>query len=182
MKFSVLATELSKAFTQRNQIALLAALVTLSNVLLVVFLFANKERVIIMPAQINTEMWTERKAVSKEYLEEMTLFFTHLLFDVSPHSMPYQREVILRNVDPSMYNFLKHKLVREEEKYKKENLSTTFRPTKVVVNTYTLESLVEGYLTSFVGGKEVQQITDKYRISFRYEAGRLFIKSFEGQP
>jgi type IV conjugative transfer system protein TraE len=182
MKFEVLAKELSKAFKERNHIALLAVLMMVSNVLLVAFLFTNKERVVLVPAQIQTEMWTERKAVSKEYLEEMTLFFTHLLLDVSPHSMPYQRDVILRNVDPSLYNFLKHKLVKEQEKYKKENLSTSFRPTKVIVNTTTLESLVEGYLTSFVGGKAVQQITDIYRISFRYEAGRLFIKSFESQP
>ena len=179
MRFSVVSKEVITAFKERNQIAIIASIVAISNLVLIVLLFANKERVVVVPAQINQEMWTERKSVSKEYLEEMSLFFSHLLFDVSPHSMPYQRDVILRNVDPSVYNSLKHKLIKEEEKYRKENLTTTFRPTKLVVNTKKLETLVTGYLTSFVGGKQMQQITDTYLIKFRYDAGRLFIKSFE---
>ena len=181
MRFSIISKEVVTAFKERNQIAIIAAVVAMSNIILVAFLFSNKERVVIVPAQINTQMWTERKVVSKEYLEEMSLFFSHLLFDVSPHSMAYQRDVILRNVDPSSYNSLKHKLIKEEQKYKKENLTTTFRPTKIIVNTKKLETLVTGYLTSFVGGKQMQQITDNYLIKFRYDAGRLFIKSFEAQ-
>jgi conjugal transfer pilus assembly protein TraE len=181
MKFSIISKEVVTAFKERKQIVIIATIVALSNLVLVAFLFANKERVVLVPAQINTQMWTERKAVSKEYLEEMTLFFAHLLFDVSPHSMGYQRDVILRNVDPAAYNSLKHKLIKEEEKYKKENLTTTFRPTKIIVNTSKLETIVIGYLTSFVGGKQMQQITDTYLIKFRYDAGRLFIKSFEAK-
>lgn len=179
MRFSIVSKEVITAFKQRNQIAILAAIIAVSNLVLVAFLFANKERVIVVPAQINTQIWTERKAVSKEYLEEMSLFFAHLLFDVTPHSMAYQRDVILRNVDPASYNSLKYQLIKEEQKYLKENLATTFRPNKVIVNTNKLETLLTGYLTSFVGGKQMQQITDTYLIKFRYDAGRLFIKSFE---
>lgn len=181
MRFSIVSQKIVTAFKERNQMAMMALIIVISNVILVSFLFANKERVVLVPAQINTQMWAERKAVSKEYLEEMSLFFSHLLFDVSPHSMAYQRDVILRNVDPASYNLLKHKLIKEEEKYKKENLTTTFRPTKIFVNTTTLEALISGYLTSFVGGKQMQQITDNYLIKFRYDAGRLFIKSFEAR-
>lgn len=181
MKFELISKKVVTAFKQRNQIAVIALIIAISNLVLIVLLTTNKERVVLVPAQINTQMWTERKLVSKEYLEEMSLFFTHLLFDVSPHSMAYQRDIVLRNVDPAVYNSLKHKLFKEEEKYRKENLTTTFRPTKLVVNTTKLETLVTGYLTSFVGGKQMQQITDTYLIKFRYDAGRLFIKSFEAQ-
>lgn len=182
MKFSIISKEIITAFKERNQIAMIAAIVAISNLILVLFLFANKERVVMLPAQINTKMWTERKAVSKEYLEEMSLFFAHLLFDVSPHSMANQRDIILRNVAPASYNALKYKLIKEEEKYKKENLTTTFRPIKIIVNTSKLETLVTGYLTSFVGGKQMQQITDTYLIKFGYDACRLSIKSFEAKP
>jgi conjugal transfer pilus assembly protein TraE len=181
MKFELISKKVVTAFKQRNQIAVIALIIAISNLVLIFLLTTNKERVVLVPAQINTQMWTERKLVSKEYLEEMSLFFTHLLFDVSPHSMAYQRDIVLRNVDPAVYNSLKHKLFKEEEKYRKENLTTTFRPTKLVVNTSKLETLVTGYLTSFVGGKQMQQITDTYLIKFRYDAGRLFIKSFEAQ-
>ena len=181
MKFELISKKVVTAFKQRNQIAIIALIIAISNLVLIVLLTTNKERVVLVPAQINTQMWTERKLVSKEYLEEMSLFFTHLLFDVSPHSMAYQRDIVLRNVDPAVYNSLKHKLFKEEEKYRKENLTTTFRPAKLVVNTSKLETLVTGYLTSFVGGKQMQQITDTYLIKFRYDAGRLFIKSFEAQ-
>ena len=182
MKLEVITEKLAKAFKQRNQIATFSIIVAVSNLVLALYLFTNKERVVLLPAQINTQMWTERKAVSKEYLEEMSLFFANLLFDVSPHSMGYQRDLILRNVDPSVYNALKYKLVKEEERYKKENLTTTFRPTQVVVNTIKLQALISGYLTSYVGGQQMQQITDTYLLKFRYDAGRLFIKSFEVKP
>jgi type IV conjugative transfer system protein TraE len=181
MKLEIITQELAKAFKERNQIAILSLIMALSNVVLACYLFTNKERVVLLPSQINTQMWTERKAVSKEYLEEMALFFMALFLDSSPHSMGYQRDLILRNVDPAIYNSFKYQLVKEEERYKKENLTTTFRPTKVVVNRDKLQTLVTGYLTSYVGGKQVQQLTDTYLLRFRYDGGRLFIKSFEGK-
>jgi len=42
----------------------------LSNWALSCFLFLNKERIVLLPAKINNQMWTERKSASKEYLEE----------------------------------------------------------------------------------------------------------------
>ena len=74
MKFSIVSQKIITAFKERNQMAMIAAIIAVSNIILVAFLFADKERVVLVPAQINTQMWTERKAVSKEYLEEMSLF------------------------------------------------------------------------------------------------------------
>ena len=178
MRANIIVEGLTRAFKQRNQAVIFGAIIAFSNVLLTGYLFIRKERVVIVPAQINQEFWVERRVVSKEYLEEMALFFVNLLLDATPHSMQYQRNTILRNTDPKEYDGLKNKLIREEERYRKENLATTFSPTKIVINTSKLQALVSGYLTSYVSGKQVKQSEDSYVLTFRYDAGRLYILSF----
>lgn len=178
MKLELIADELTRAFRERNRVVIISTVIVVSNLVLTCYLFTNKERVVIIPANISNEFWTERRAVSKEYLEEMTVFFTSQLLDVTPSSMSYQRNVILRNVAPSVYDLLKNKLIKEEERYKKENLATTFVPSKIVINATKLKALVTGVLTSYVNGKEVSQVSDQYLLKFNYNAGKLVIKSF----
>lgn len=179
MKLDLIIESLTKAFKQRNQAVIVGTLVALSNVILCGYLFVRKERVVVIPAQLTQEFWTERRAVSKEYLEEMSLLFVNLLLDATPHTMQYQRDTILRNVSPTTYNNLKIRLLKEEERYKKENLATTFSPTKIVINASKLQALITGYLTSYVSGKQVLQTEDTYLLQFRYNAGRLYILSFQ---
>ena len=107
MKFSIISKEVVTAFKERNQIAIIAAIVAISNVFLVTFLFANKERVVLVPAQINTQMWTERKAVSKEYLEEM----------IEHHSMALlTSEEILQKTESERVKRLAENIIITQEK------------------------------------------------------------------
>lgn len=178
MNLNFIITNIVQAFKQRNQAVIIALIITISNVLLCIFLFRDNQRVVVVPAHFTQEFWTERRMVSKEYLEEMALFFTDLLFNATPHTMEYQRNIILRHVAPKMYNNLQAKLVKEEERYKNENLATTFSPTKIIVNTSKLEVLMHGYLTSFISGKQIKQNEEVFLLKFQMEAGRLFMQSF----
>ncbi len=179
MKLSKIKHNLSLAFKQKNQMLAIVLIIGLSNLFLAAYLFSNKERIVVIPANVNNAFWTEHRSVSKEYLEEMAMFFTNLLLDVSPHTMTYQRDIILRNVDSSAYNQIKNKLIKEEARYKEENLATTFRPTEIITNNTKLQVYIKGYLISYVSGKKVSENEEKYLLQFRYDANRLFIKSFE---
>ena len=181
MKWSWLSAQVQLAFRQRNQAALIAAFMATSNLVLVCLVLRDPKRVVVVPAQVQTELWTDRRGVSDSYLEEMALFFCHLLLDATPSAMPYQRNIILKNVDPRAYNSLKHRLIQEETRYREENLSTHFRPTRVSVDAKKLKVQVTGHLSSFVGGKQVQQRLQGFNLAFRYEAGRLWVLSCEGQ-
>lgn len=179
MRLSYIKHNLARAFKQKNQMQAIVLIIVLSNLLLATYLFSNQNRIVVIPAQVNNSFWTENRKVSKEYLEEMAMFFTNLLLDVSPHTMTYQRDIILRNVDATAYNQIKLKLIKEEARYKEENLATTFRPTEIIVNNIKFQVYIKGYLISYVAGKKVSENEEKYLLQFRYDANRLFIKSFE---
>ena len=148
------------------------------NVVLTLMLFNAHERVVVVPTQLNTSVWTEKGTVSQSYLEEMAVFFAKQILDVTPSTASFQREHLLRYVDPSFYNVLRKKMLDEEEQYKKDNLSMSFRPLSAVVNTKSLQVRITGLLQQYVANKFVQQTKEVYEIHFSYQAGQLLIKNF----
>ena len=148
------------------------------NVLLTLIVFNGKERVVVVPPVLATSIWTERQTVSQSYLEEMAVFFAKQILDVTPSTASFQREHLLRYVDPSFYNALRKKMLDEEEQYKKDNLSMSFRPLSAVVNTKSLQVRITGLLQQYVANKFVQQTKEVYEIHFSYQAGQLLIKNF----
>ncbi len=151
------------------------------NLLLVLMLFNAKERVVVIPPQLNTSVWTEKGGVSQSYLEEMAVFFAKQILDVTPSTASFQREHLLRYVDPSFYNALRKKMIEEEEHYKKDNISMSFRPLSVAVNTKLLQATITGLLQQYVANKFVHQTKEVYQIGFSYQVGQLLIKNFSFQ-
>ncbi len=148
------------------------------NVLLALMLFNHKERIVVVPPQLHTSIWTEKDTVSQSYLEEMAIFFAKQILDLTPSTASYQREHILRYVAPSFYHALRKKMLDEEEQYKKDNLCTSFRPLSAVVNVKALQVTLTGLLQQYVSNKFVQQTKEVFEMHFSYEAGQLLIKSF----
>jgi len=148
------------------------------NMLLTLILFNAQERVVIIPPQLNTSVWTEKGTVSQSYLEEMTVFFAKQILDITPSTASFQREHLLRYVDPSFYSALRKKMIDEEERYKKDNISMSFRPLSAVVNVKSLQVTLTGLLQQYVANKFVQQTKEVYEMNFSYQAGQLLIKNF----
>lgn len=178
MKFNLVKREWHSLVRDLNLSLIFGFTMLGINVLLSLILFNAKERVVVVPSQLNTTIWTEKGTVSQSYLEEMAVFFAKQMLDITPSTAAYQREHILGYVTPSYYHALRKKMLEEEEKYKKDNLCTSFRPLSAVVNVKALEVTLTGLLQQYVSNKFVQQTKEVYEMSFSYEAGRLLIKSF----
>jgi conjugal transfer pilus assembly protein TraE len=163
---------------QRNIFVGMSALLLGANVLLALKTFSHHERIIIVPPELHQSFWVEGKEVSHNYLEEMTLFFAHLLLDTSEASAPFHREVILRYANPDSYGALKTQLLEDEQRYKKEQLSTSFKPSVVQVDNKKMIADITGDLLSYVGSKKISQHRETYRFHFHYDRGRLLIDSF----
>ncbi len=148
------------------------------NVLLTLILFNAHERVVVVPPILNTSVWTEKGTVSQSYLEEMAVFFAKQILDITPSTASYQREHLLRYVDPSFYHALRKKMIDEEEHYKKDNISMSFRPLSAVVNVKALQVTITGLLQQYVANKFVHQTKEVYELGFSYQAGQLLIKNF----
>jgi conjugal transfer pilus assembly protein TraE len=176
---SIWKENLYALFKQRNWAIAFAVGMMITNVFLGVKVFRKEEKVIVVPAYLKQSFWVEGESVSKEYLEEMTLFFANLLLNVSPESMQYQRDVALKYVSPEFHNTLYQRLIEEEEQLRKQSLSTTFRAKEVKVNLDKGEATVKGILTQYVGDKKAGQAEEIYKATYGYTSGILTLNGFE---
>lgn len=141
-------------------------------------LIFKRETVIIMPPEISQSFWIEKGRASAAYLEEMSVFLVNLILDNSPSSAAYQRDVILRYVLPESYGAFKSQLITDENRLKKENLSTSFKPVSIKVSRRQNLVHLTGDLFGFIGDKRIFQTRKCYALQLTFSYGRLFIKSF----
>lgn len=178
MKLSIFKQQLHILLRERNHSLLFGFTMLGVNVLLAFMVFNAKERIVVIPPVLTTSIWTERGTVSQSYLEEMAVFFAKQILDITPLTASYQREHLLRYVEPSFYHALRKKMIDEEERYKKDNLSMSFRPLSAVVNVKALQVTLTGLLQQYVANKFVQQTKEVYEMEFSYQSGQLLIKNF----
>lgn len=181
MKFSIQRSQLEKIFAQRNGYMVLALGSLLICILqaLTMFFLIGREKVILIPPSIEKSFWVSAQHVSPEYLSEMTTFFANLRLNITAESANQQRDTILRYTDPSYYNVLKSKLVQEADHVNEQHISVAFFPVNVKVNTQHFKAIIEGDLKSYVGDTSLPAKRVSYLVTYRYDYGRLLIKSFE---
>ena len=178
MKFTIHQKRLTYLNVQRNFLVALSAILLTIVVLQTLLLFFKKERTIISPPELKQSYWVEGERFSNSYLEEMALFFTHLLLDVTEANVLPQGEILLRYVTPEAYGDFKSKLLNDEKRLKKQQLSLQFTPQSIeFVNSLIID--VNGFLANYIGAKKVSQVPETYRVGFFQKKGRLFLESFQ---
>ena len=178
MKLSFQKKRLSSLQFQKNLLGGLSLVLLAVVVLQSLFLFFRQERTLILPPETKQSYWIEGNRFAPSYLEEMALYFTHLLLDVTEANILYQGEIVLRYIAPPAYGHFKTKLFEDEQRLKKDNLSLHFIPIDCEVSPKTLSALVTGDLLSYVGSKKVSQHRETYHVEFSQVKGRLFLKTF----
>ncbi len=181
MKYSIERSQIEKIFSQRNGYLMLAigAIAVCIFQLIIIVMLIGREKVIVVPPMAEKSFWVSAQAVSPEYLSEMTTFFANLRLNITSESALIQRETILRYTDPSYYNTLNAKLVEEADKVSDQHISVAFFPVNVKVDAKHLKAIIVGDLASFVGDASLPMKRVSYLVTYRYDAARLLIKSFE---
>lgn len=136
------------------------------------------ERVVITPPQLTQGFWVEGNRFSPQYLEQMALHFAHFFLDVTEKNILYQGEILLRYVTPEAYGAFKAKLLEDEARLKKNNLSTRFSPSDVAISPENLTVDITGDFMGYVGDKKISQTRETYQIKFTNQSGRLLIAAF----
>jgi len=178
MKFSLHQKRLGYLLVQRNLFLGLTIALVIVAIIQACFLFTKNERIIISPPELQQSYWVEGDRFSNSYLEEMALFFSHLLLDVSESNVLPQGEILLRYVSSNAYGDFKAKLLKDEKRLRKQQLTLHFVPREVEI-IGPLAVAVTGSLRSYVGSSKVVQIQETYRVGFSQSKGRLFLDSFE---
>ena len=143
------------------------------NVLQVMERMTVTEKVIILPPNIQKEVWIKGNAVSDGYLEEWALYVSNLLLNVSKHTIDYQSELVLRHVSPEFSGRLHMQFKRDAENLTKNNATTHFLPKEIVVDSTHLTARVTGLFTTYVGKEQVSSHEHTYELKFIFNKGRF---------
>jgi conjugal transfer pilus assembly protein TraE len=163
---------------QRNVLGALVVILFVTNTLQGIRLFFRHERTIIVPPELRQEFWVEGQRFAPSYMQEMALYFAHLLLNVSPTTLGVQGDIVLRYVNPEAYGTFRTKFMADATKLSKDNASLGFHPisTKVLPDALVVE--ITGDLLTYMGSKVVSIHRETYRLAFTHQQGRLGIKSF----
>lgn len=176
MKLDFLQENIVRIISQRNAWISFASLMILSNVILGTILFFKREKIIIVPGQITKSFWVQGSEVSQEYLEEIGLYMSKLLLDLSPSSFSYNHEILLKYVVPESYGQLKKKFLKEGENYKSLQLTTHFKPSQIIASPKSLEVEIQGTLTSYIAGNRVQDSQETLHFKFANRGGGILLE------
>lgn len=180
MEADFLHHNILKLFSQRNAWIGISVSMVMSNMLLSTALFLKNERTILVPPHITRTLWVEGGIVSKEYLEEMGLYISKLLLDLSPTSFPYHHGTLLKYATPETYGALKKQLMDDGEQYTKLQLSTHFKPSEISATPNKLHVEVKGILTSYVAGKEISSLPERVSLQFSLRGAGLLLEKVTG--
>lgn len=181
MKLNLYHSKLADTFRQRNNLMLIAMLllVTVSLQAFVIFYLSGRERVILVPPQLEQSVWIEGNKVSRSYLEQMTLFFSSLALNITPDNAGFKHQRLLQFIDPSVYGALKAKLAQEADVLKRRNLSTVFQPISLAINEDQAMVDIEGDFVTLIGQTETSSIRRTYRTQFLNRQGQWFVSEFK---
>jgi len=174
-------SRLNHLIKQRNGYLILSSGLLILCLILVLLCFSlsNRERIILVPPNIEHSFWVASQNVSSEYLSEMTLFFSYLRLNVTPESADHQRQMLLRYTDPRYFGALNDALVAERDRMTTQHVSTAFYPVNVQVNPKAFSAVVTGDLLSSVGTTQLPTQRVMYQLQYRYDEGRLLVSQFQ---
>jgi conjugal transfer pilus assembly protein TraE len=149
-------------------------LLGISNLVLI-----GKERVVVLPAEVNRSFWIASDSVSESYLEQMAQFLVPLLLNISPSTAAFNSEQFLAQVAPRYFSAIKIQLVAQQIELERLGMSTSFEARHFKINSKKLRVEVEGALHTTLGNSLMPPENKVYRLQFVREQGRLWIRSFE---
>lgn len=179
MKTEQWKTNLAQVTWQRNLLAALTLLLSITAVANGAAILLKNERTIVSPPTVEAAFWVDNHGVSPSYLRQWGLFLGQQLFSKSAKSAPMQRTVLTRYTSPDFLGTLQAKLLTEEQQLRKDQASYVFFSTKVSVNPDHLTVLLCGDREFFVAGKLVSRKEESYLLRFILSGGHLLLTGVE---
>lgn len=180
MKISLMRSAFDKLYERFNLLVFLCFSLICSNGLLayLVFHFSYYARTIIVPPVINEPITLDYKSVNISYLRQMSLFFINMRLTFTPKNIKNQHQFLLTMIDPSFYSYFYSSLSSEEDYVEKQKVSSVFYPQDFKVDVDQLVVLISGELQRFVAERAIKWVNKTYKISYKYNNGKLFVNEF----
>lgn len=175
MKFEKWIRDWKTALAENFFLRSLCLLLALGLILNASF-FKKKERIVIVPPEVNKEFWIESNRVSPEYLEQMGVFFATLGGNLSPSNATYNVKFLSHYIPPDVYGDLKSELASQAHYITKNNITQAFFPSAVKVIDGENRVLIEGNVIRNIGTTRVSNEKMVFNIKFRVNNFKLLIE------
>ena len=185
MKASKYSEDLSQKLGIRKSILIMLALSIITNCFLALVIIVKKNNImtVMVPPEIYRPISIGNMKISKEYLEDFSVYATQLLMNVTPTTVESQQNQLLKYVSPKYFDALSQELIATAKFVKANNISTWFVPLRVTAYESSNSVEVEGTFFASQGGKVTEKLSRIFVVSYDNRNGRISINSIrEMQP
>lgn len=181
MDIKIAKDQVSVLKSQRDVLFVAASLLLIAMLMTVLgwIYVLNRQEKIIVPAVIEKPLYYKSGLVTNSYLEEMSIFFTQLRFNVTPDSTVYVHNKIREYLLPRTYQQIKKALDDESRFLKNESLSTEFSLRSVKTNITNMSALVTGRLSVRTGNQVKHSQDIEVYIQFAKGVDGIKIRQFK---
>jgi len=175
-----------KVLSNRNLLGKILVGSFLLNVMQMIHLMTREDKIILVPPTLSQDVWVMGGQSSKSYIEEWALYLSSELLNMTPETVAFHYDAVLRYVHPETSATLKKQFEADSKHLKENTISTLFKPKTVTVTQAGSQgsALVEGTLSTFVGSKLIESDDKKYTLTFETSkyAPQLSLTSFKETP
>lgn len=181
MDFEQLKLALGRTRMQRNIVLGAAVVMLASNALLAFDINNRSNQVILVPTNVSDGM-VARGSFDKRYVESLALDAVYGLYNATPSTTDYGRDVIARIAAVRDRNGLLARYDEIATDMRERDISTVFFPRTIEHNLERLEVVIDGDLQTFVNTVPISSEPRRILLGFVPEAGSIrlsFINSVE---
>ena len=177
MDANVSYTRLNATTRQRNVLAVVGVILSLT-ALLQTWMIATQETRVILTPTLRADTAISSSAPSADYLEQTTRDLAGLFLNRHPHNLSYFRDNILRLAHPSTHGEIESALIETERRLIATKTSTVFYPSEIFVDPDALYSEIRGELQTYLGPTRVDAKKTIYAADWRFDSMRLWLEDF----
>lgn len=134
-------------------------------------------RTILVPPEIKQSFWIDGRNIGPEYLEQMGAWVVSSFATISPATVDYQNNTLLKYVHPSVYGDLSIRFKMGANRIKAENLSKVFMPREIRISEKGQSVALIGVQQSWIADKRITGDELKaYLVTFDYDGAKVTIK------
>ena len=177
-------TDVQSALAQLRRAQTITFVVGALAVLLAVKDMGRNERIVLEPPTRTKTITILGDRVDAAWYEEMGIYVAHMMLDVSPATIGWQQEQILKWVHPSTHGLLQQAMSVQAKRLQEANASTTFWMRQIAPDPERSRVAVLGTLDTSVNGIKVAGSSREvaYLAEFQSKSGRLLLKEWKEVP
>jgi conjugal transfer pilus assembly protein TraE len=139
-----------------------------------------RERIHVVPPLVQRPYTIGAGYADRDYLLDMAGYVLNQVLTVTPESVDYNNQVVLKMAHPDGYATLKTTLDAAALRMRKERVTTVWVPRKEEVNLAAQRVQVSGRLKTYIADKLTSEHDKEYIVEFTItNSGRLYVTKIE---